>query len=358
MLNVSVHQVLPNMEYGDAITNYALILRQTIRQLGYRSNIYAQYIHPKLRRFTYPLTSMNRLVNNSKTIWIYHHSIASEITRQLREVKGRVVLIYHNITPPAMSLDEHDYIASRLYAGLEELKSFMDVPVVAVGSSKFNESQLKRVGFPKTEIVPIIINYDFFERPVNRRVLLDFNDDKINFITVSRIYPHKKIEDVLRIFYYYYNLINSNSRMFIIGDHQGSEWYHRQLLELHQKLNLPNVIFTGRVRFRELLAYYKLADVYLCMSEHEGFGVPLLESMYMGVPIIAYNCSAVSETLGDAGVLVNQKRCSEIAEMAHLLVTDEDFRTRVINKQKDRALYFQPDALVARLQKVLSMAMS
>ncbi len=69
------------------------------------------------------------------------------------------------------------------------------------------------------------------------------------------------------------------------------------------------------------------------MSEHEGFCAPLLEAYEMGVPVIAYDTGAVSETLGGAGILLHEKKIDEIAELAHLLVTDPELRDRVISAQ-------------------------
>ena len=164
---------------------------------------------------------------------------------------------------------------------------------------------------------------------------------------------HKRIDDVIKVFHYYHEYINPRSRLFVVGDAKGMEDYQAQLFQFCQNLNIPNVYFTGKVRFRELLAYYRIADIYLCMSEHEGFCVPLLECMYLGVPIITHKCTAIGETMGDAGILVRRKRFDEIAEMAHLLITDEDLRTRVVNKQKDRVLVFQEDYLVTQLNRIL-----
>ena len=271
-------------------------------------------------------------------------------------MQGKIVLLYHNITPPDLTMGGGNFFPAKLYAGLEDLKSFVDIPVLAVGSSSFNMQQLKNVGFRRTEKLPIILNFPVFDRSPDKKLMQQYDDDMVNFVTVSRIYPHKKIEDTIRIFYYYHNLINPHSRLFIIGDPRGMEWYYGQLENFYRKLNLNNVIFTGRVRFRELLAYYRLSKVFISMSEHEGFVcrcwsrcISACRSLHIIVPLSV-------RTLDDAGILVNEKRCGEIAELAHLLVTDEELRTRVINKQKDRALYFQPDALVSRLQKILSIA--
>jgi len=91
------------------------------------------------------------------------------------------------------------------------------------------------------------------------------------------------------------------------------------------------------------------------MSEHEGFCVPLLEAMYLGVPIVAYKAAAIGETLGGAGILVNHKDFARIAEMADLLVRDKELRARVIQRQKERAQIFHPDALAERLRRILGL---
>ena len=109
---------------------------------------------------------------------------------------------------------------------------------------------------------------------------------------------------------------------------------------LVSRLRLEAVRFVGHVDLETLLAYYKVADVFVCMSEHEGFCVPLLESMHFDVPIVAYVAGAVSQTLGDAGVLVKEKNYEYVAEMVHLLVSDKDFRRQVVQKQRERLKHF------------------
>lgn len=353
-----VHQILPNLEYGDAISNYAILLRRVLRGMGHRSHIFARFVHPRMHRNAKPLKAIRRLMERRDVVWIYHYSIASEITRMLPDLHGRIILIYHNITPPLLAVQADGHMASRFYAGWEDLKTITALPRIAVGSSEYNRGQLLEIGFRETDILPIILNYALFDRRPKRAITHHYGEGWVNFLTVSRIYPHKKIEDVIKVFHYYHEYINPSSRLFVVGDASGMEEYREQLVQFCRNLNIAQVHFTGKVRLRELLAYYRIADLYLCMSEHEGFCVPLLECMYLGVPIIAYKCTAIGETLGDAGILFREKRIEEIGEMAHILLTDDDLRTRVINKQKDRALFFQEDYLVTQLNRVLAKAQS
>jgi glycosyltransferase involved in cell wall biosynthesis len=138
-----------------------------------------------------------------------------------------------------------------------------------------------------------------------------------------------------------------------VGDGTASGPYVHQLKQLIEDLAIPNVHLTGKVRFRELLTYYKAADIYLCMSEHEGFCVPLVEAMRVGVPIIAYKQEAVAETLGGAGVLAAKKRADLVAEMAHLILQEKELRLKIIEKQRERAADFHIDRLRLNLARFL-----
>jgi len=115
-----------------------------------------------------------------------------------------------------------------------------------------------------------------------------------------------------------------------------------------------DVIFTRHVTQAELNACYRAADVFLCMSEHEGFCVPLVEAMHFGVPIVAYAQDAVAETLGGAGILVRHKEFEAIAELLDLVLTDAQLRERVVARQRERLRAFQRPAIEQRLRELLA----
>ena len=89
------------------------------------------------------------------------------------------------------------------------------------------------------------------------------------------------------------------------------------------------------------------------MSEHEGFGIPLVEAMRFGVPIVAYASTAVPETMGGAGILVRQKRFAVVAELIHLLQTDAELRQRIVDRQRERARVFAPEVVIAAFRQLL-----
>ncbi len=112
--------------------------------------------------------------------------------------------------------------------------------------------------------------------------------------------------------------------------------------------------FTGPVPDEDLGAFYRWADAYVSLSEHEGFCVPLVEAMAADVPILAYSAGAVPETLGGAGLLFAPKDLEVAAEMLGMLVYDRPLRARVLEGQRRRLDAFTPAAVEARLDRALA----
>jgi glycosyltransferase involved in cell wall biosynthesis len=101
-----------------------------------------------------------------------------------------------------------------------------------------------------------------------------------------------------------------------------------------EALRVPDVVLTGHVSDDDLLAYYSVADVFVCLSEHEGYCVPLVEAMNAGVPVLAHAAGAVEETLDGGGVLLRDKRPELVAELVHELVTNAALRREVLASQE------------------------
>ena len=131
------------------------------------------------------------------------------------------------------------------------------------------------------------------------------------------------------------------------------EKYYNRLLDYVKALELDDVIFTGHIKFPEILAYYKVADVFLCMSEHEGFCVPLVEAMFFDVPVIAYKSCAVPYTMGGSGILTDTKNPVEIAMLIDRIVNDSSLREFIISGQRKRLEDFSYDKIKDIFEKQL-----
>ena len=353
MIILQINQILPDITCGDAISNHALEIKNILKSCGYESEIFAQRVHPKLGHVIKNCNDYKKL-SSSENIIIFHFSIGSEVSRFVKNLPDKKILIYHNITPYNYFVGINDTLAQLLKNGRKELTEFSNMTCLALGDSEYNQRDLAELGFENTGVLPIIVDFDKYGQEPDNKILDKFTDDYTNFIFVGRLSPNKKEEDIVKVFYYYNKCINQKSRLFLVGSYVGTERYYVQLKELIKRLNLENVYITGKVNFKELLAYYNLADVFISMSEHEGFCVPLLESMYFDIPIIAYNSSAVPDTLNGAGILVNEKLYKEIAEIANIMVEDKSMRNRIIDKQKNRLDDFKKTKVEEMLKHFLT----
>jgi glycosyltransferase involved in cell wall biosynthesis len=126
-----------------------------------------------------------------------------------------------------------------------------------------------------------------------------------------------------------------------------------QAFAYEEGLTPEEVFFTGHADHADLLACYATAGVFVSMSEHEGFGVPLVEAMLMGVPVLARRAAAVEWTLGEGGVIFDGRDLAEIAEMARLLATDGELRSKVLAAQERRLSALAPAAVEAELRRFI-----
>lgn len=339
-----VYQILPNMSYGDAITNHVLVIKDILKELGYNTGVFSMNQDPRLSGLAQSYKDY-RSLSSEDNILIYHFSIGSEITDFFKTLPDKKMIVYHNITPSHFFLGINRMAEEDRRKGREELKGLATLVDVALGVSEFNRLGLEEAGFKITGVLPIVLNDSFYSRKPNRRLLKMFNDGKVNLFHVGRIAPNKRIEDVIKVFYFYNHKINPDSRLLIAGTDINMENYAFALKELADGFGLGEVYFLGMVTEEELNACYRVAHVYICMSEHEGFCVPLLEAMYFDVPILAYNSSAVPFTLGDSGIIVNEKRYEEIAEIVDILVRDKEVREKVVEGQRERLKDFSRERL-------------
>ncbi|MPM85721.1 D-inositol-3-phosphate glycosyltransferase [bioreactor metagenome] len=351
MMTSQIHQINTNISSGDAIGNEMIEIRDVLRESGYESDVYAKYVHHKLENIKNYEDYLK--ISSPQNILIIHYAseYGSELLEFLRSLPDKKVLLYHNITPPVFfrnfSSGHEQATKNGIYELKHEIKNIVDI---ALGVSEFNRQDLSNAGFKNTGVLPYLLNFNKFDIAPDKKVIQKYSDDFVNLLVVGRISPNKKVDDAIKCFYYYNKYINPRSRLLLVGSYQGMDLYHNYLKDLILKLGLKNVHFTGHINLDELVSYYKIGNVFLTMSEHEGFCVPLLESMYFGVPVLAYNSSAIPETLGGTGILINEKNYIEIAELINLLVEDKKLRNRIVEKQSERLEFFSRERIAAILK--------
>lgn len=345
---MKILQLVSNLSYGDAVSNDVLAIDNVLRRHGYHSMICAQNIDKRIRRRIIPFSICPRLRKDD--ILIYHMAIASEMTEYVERANCICVLRYHNITPPDF-FEEYDPLsAMACYEGIEQVRQMRDAIDFCLPVSKYNASDLSSYGYRcPMRVVPIVIPFKDYRQKADEETYHAFHDGKTNILFLGRIVPNKKIEDIIESYYYYHRYWNPNSRLILVGNCHEKDPYYGRLKKFIARNEIPDVIFTGHISFKEILAYYRAADAFLCMSEHEGFCVPLVESMLFDVPIIAYRSCAVPETVGDAGILIEKKDPIEAGATVHYLMGHEGMRKELVRRGRKRVKDFLPKTVEKNL---------
>ena len=328
-----VHQLLAALSYGDAIGNEALAIQSQLRGMGFDSEIYSEHVHPRVAHLAQPLWRYPS-VSSPETVCLFHFSIGSASGRLIHPAPDRLVSIYHNITPAHFFLGYHRHLAGLCYHGRRELAAFAARTELGLGDSEFNRRELQNAGYARTAVLPIVLDLAKYERPPSPVVEAVYRDGRRNILFVGRIIPNKRIDELIRSFVVYQRYIEPRSRLLLVGEHKGFERYFDRLNQLVRELRVDEVVFAGHVDDADLFAYYRVADAFVCLSEHEGFCVPLVEAMHFGVPVVAYDAGAVAETLRGGGILLREKHPELVAELVHRVMTDASLRATVLETQR------------------------
>jgi glycosyltransferase involved in cell wall biosynthesis len=331
-----IHQVLATLGYGDAIGHEVLGIQRVLKKAGFDSEIFVQTADRRLEDLTRDYRDLLEASDPSNVL-IHHFSIGSRASRIAYAVPDRQILVYHNITPPEFFIDVHEQLAELCFKGRRELGIYPARVDLALGDSEFNRQELEALGFSPTGVLRVVPDFSHLDLEPNDLVASEFDDEWTNILFVGRIIPNKRIEDVIQYFHAYQRYFNPRSRLIFVGSYSGYEKYLAMLQELVADLGTSNVIFTGHVTDAELAAYYDIADVFLCASAHEGFCVPIMESFYKQVPVVAYAATAVPSTMDGAGVLYTTKEPLEVAAIVDAVVSNTAVYDAIVKKQ-DEAL--------------------
>ena len=345
-----IHQFHSGSAYGDAITNYMFKIQEILQDNGYISDIFVEHVAPE---YEDKLKHLSTYEGDQNNLLLIHHSMGFDGFKKIISLPDKKILIYHNITPPNFLLS-NPTMASYANLGYQQVEEYKNYVAMALADSEYNRQELYRMGYSTVEVLPIIIDFKKFENAETLEDIVRKFNNKTNLLFVGRIVPNKKQEDILKCFYYYHKHINKESNLILIGGYDGFEDYRKYLENFAEELKIREQVFlTGRVSFDELITYYKVADVFISMSEHEGFCIPLLEAMHFDVPVIAYNAGAIPSTLAGAGILLSEKNYLEISELINQIVSNERIKQCIINKQKERLHSYKKEQTDYKLLQVI-----
>ncbi|HVE75757.1 MAG TPA: glycosyltransferase [Actinomycetota bacterium] len=350
---MEIHQFLPYLRRGDAAGNHTIALRRWLLQHG-PSEIFVEQADPGVRAMTRHYTEFEP---GNGRVALYHAAIGSRMARELARGPAPMVIDYHNVTP-ARLLAPYDVRATALaLSGSIEIGNLAHRAQLAIGHSAFSTRELDDMGFSKTATLPVLIDLSEYERDPDARLQSRLSSSKVgtDLLFVGRVSPHKRQEDVIKSFYAYKKFYDPGARLFLVGG-GSSDLYNTTLKKFIEELKVEDVHLTGPVSTPALISYLSIADVLVSMSEHEGFCVPLLEAMKFNIPIIAYASTAVPETLGGAGLLIEEKNYNEIAALIDLVMRDRNLRDRLVKAGAERLRELDPNIHGARYLELITDA--
>lgn len=351
-------QLCARLEFGDAISNHVTEIDRALQSWGYESSIFANTLDEFGLQIARPDTEFSPSEFSVEDLLVFHYSLYCENYKKYLEFPGKKILIYHNITPPEYFSAYDKGVAEFCRLGRELLPQLRECDL-ALGDSEYNRLELLDMGFKpeNSGVLPIFIDYENLKAKAARNGPMAGYEKSFKVLFVGRAVPNKRIEDLLRAFFCYNRCINNKSNLFLVGP-SWVDRYDAQLRWLLDSLGLwQNVHFTGRVSDEDLASCYRDADVFLSMSEHEGFAVPLVESMAFDLPLLAYSSTAIPHTLSGAGVCFSEKDYKSVAELMEMTRADKDIRQKIIEGQRKRLGHFSRDAVAKTLKGYLDTVM-
>ncbi len=347
----AIHQFVPSLAARDAIGRHTLEARRLLREAGFESEIYVGEAHREVARQAIPYQQFTG-GPPGRTWLLYQCSTGSPVGAFCAQRPEPLIIDYHNITPAELFGPWEPHVGVELTAGRHQLADLAPVTALGLADSTFNEAELISLGYRRTAVVPILLDQADFEGDPDPTELGRLQDAKrrggADWLFVGRIAPNKAQHDVIKAFAVYRRMVDPLARLHLVG-RSSSHRYLTALEALVADLGLSAAVrFTGSVSHEALIAYYRTADVLVCLSDHEGFGVPLLEAMHAGLPIVAYAAAAVPETLGAAGLLLPTKAPVEVAVAVARVVHDARLRAALIAAGRSRLADFALERTSAR----------
>lgn len=343
-----VHQVLAGAAPRDAITNHALLARDLFRARGWRAEIFCddRHLSPDLQGAVHPHGRWAS-ITRPEDMAILHYSIDSPAFSLVQEYALTTAVHYHNITPPALLWRDAPALAAQCAEGRSELPSVIARTQIAAADSDFNGDELRGLGMSDVTTVGVLRSTP---KPTNQSAATSPGSDApLNILFVGRIVPNKCQHDLI-LALGALQQAGTDARLDLVGSAGGNRAYFERCRRLAQRAGVADAItFHGSIDDAALEAAYGEADVFLCLSEHEGYCVPLLEAMDHGLPIVAYAAGAVPETLGRAGLLLDEKSPSTVAEAVIEVVRNPALSAEMMDARRVQLAFHSPDQVAQRL---------
>ena len=354
---LKIVQMVSHFKTGDAIGNEIIAMHRLLSEEGYDAYVTALSIHEDAACQVRMLDASVLQDLQAEDVAIFHKAAGDVFSSVFRTLRCRKVMIYHNITPASFFFWYDPAIWLNQVRGRRQVRSMAGDGIWAWGDSQYNCRELKEMGYPEDRIrcLPILMP------PV--RALPDPDPETLSrlkenggtvFLFVGRVAPNKRHEEILRVFDTYKCTRDPKARLYLVGSWEGNEKYYAKLQGYIEDLKLRDVYFQGHVSEAEKEAYYAAADVFVCMSAHEGFCIPLIEAIRHDLPVVAYSAAAVPETIGGHALLFEEMDYEHICQGVADTLAHPAAVGRLVQEQKAAVSRFDYELVRKQFLELLS----
>lgn len=353
-----VHQFVSSFVPRDAVSMHALEVRDLLRELGFESEIYVKETRAEMVRHARFYRSFDP---PGPTVLLYQAATGSAVADFLTARPESLVVNYHNLTPAEFFAAWEPHTAVELDVGRRQVADLAGRAELGIAVSAFNEADLRGLGYRRTTVAPVLVDLETLHSDVDEAAL-----DRLRrasegaspvILFVGRLAPNKAQHDLVKAFAAYRALYGGRARLHLVGA-PASPRYQRALRGLVAASGTEDAVdLPGSVSDGEIAAHYRSADLFVCLSDHEGFCIPLLEAMHHRLPIVAYAAGAVPETLDGAGLLLPEKDPATVAAAVHRVATDDHLRRRLVEAGDRRLADFAIGAARGRFREAITPAL-
>jgi len=325
------------MHRGDAIGRHTLRLRNATRARGFESHIYVDVTEEETARETIPVLEYPASAQPGD-VAVYQFATASYMAPWLAGRGETLVVNYHNITPPDLLAPWDNHLALGQLRAQADLRLLAPRTALAVSDSAYNEAHLIEAGFAATAVIPpsAALGHDVIAVGIDAQVPARETPRGARWLAVGRVAPNKALQDTIAALAVTRAHDDPEATLLVIGK-PATALYDRALHRYVDELGLHGAVtFAGHASDAVVAAAYAQADVLVITSEHEGFCVPAVEAMSVGLPVVAFGQGALPEVLGDAGTFVTSKDPYALSNTIDALLADAPRRASVTQAGRHR----------------------